>query len=350
MQPPQFLAAPTVVGSFPHVDAQPLVSRLLERLPRMPAWPQLPARDWLESMYVQYAEGLPGAVVDRARQTLHFRSDNGLHEALEGFYEAVIAENLEPFAIGRDRALGLHVFLDALRARAADRPLWVKGQLTGPFSFAMTVTDEAKRSIAYDAELFEVVCQGVAMKARWLARELGSVGGGVLVVLDEPYLCSFGSAFVNVAREQVVGAIAGAVEAIHMQGALAGVHCCGNTDWSLVLETGLDVVSFDAVEFFQGMPLYPRELGAFLERGGTLAWGIVPTSAVVIDTSAGQLLAKLDDRIGQLAAKGIARDRLIRQALLTPACGLGAQSVAVADRALDLLVQLADLVRVREGF
>ena len=60
------------------------------------------------------------------------------------------------------------------------------------------------------------------MKARWMARKLREVAEGVLVVLDEPYLCAFGSAFVNVPRNDVIAAIDAAVEAIHKEGALAG--------------------------------------------------------------------------------------------------------------------------------
>ncbi len=174
---PSFSGVPTLVGSFPHVDAEALVATILRRLPAMPAWPQLPARDFRESMYVQYAEGLPGAVVDREKERIFFRVDDAFAEALEGFYQAVVEGDVERFAISRDNAAGLHLFLDALRSRP-DRPAWIKGQVTGPFSFAMTVTDEGKRSLAYTPELYEVAVQGMTMKARWMARTLRAAADG----------------------------------------------------------------------------------------------------------------------------------------------------------------------------
>ena len=58
----------------------------------------------------------------------------------------------------------------------------------------------------------------------------------------------------------MIAAIDGGVAAIHQEGALAGLHCCGNTDWSLVLATGVDVINFDAWEFAQGLSVYPAEL------------------------------------------------------------------------------------------
>jgi hypothetical protein len=347
VQRPSFQSVPTLVGSFPHTDPAPLIDHIFSRFPDLPAWPQLPARDWLESMYVQYSEGLPGAVVDRERQTIYFRDGTGESSELESFYQAVIEEDVDRFAISAEYALGLSLFLKQA-AGASPRPEWVKGQLTGPFSFAMTVTDENKRSLAYHPDLYEVAAQGMAMKARWLARQLRRVAGDALVVLDEPYLCSFGSAFVNVSREAVIAAIDGAVSAIHKEGALAGLHCCGNTDWSLVLGTALDVINFDAYEYFQGLTLYPAELAGYLGKGGILAWGIVPPSRACAELDARTLLEALDSRIGQLEAKGMDRGQLFRQALLTPSCGLATESVARAERAVDTLVELSAMVRDRE--
>jgi methionine synthase II (cobalamin-independent) len=341
MHAPAFCGAPTVVGSFPHVEAQALVETLLRRLPALPGWPQLPARDFRESMYVQYCEGLPGAVIDRERERLFFRADDGFAAQLEGFYEAVVTADVERFAISREHALGLHTFLDAIDRLGAGRPAWLKGQVTGPFSFAMSVTDEGKRALAYTPELCEVAVQGMALKARWMARTLRGLAADALVVLDEPYLCSFGSAFVNMSREEVMAAIDGAAAAVHAEGALCGLHCCGNTDWSLVLQTAIDVVNFDAHEYFQGLSLYPAELSAFLERGGVLSWGIVPTSGEAAKLGATALLRELDEHVEELTRKGLSRERLLRQSLITPACGLGTRTLAEAEQVLDVLGEVA---------
>ena len=114
MQRPRFSAAPSLVGSFPHNDPQPLVERIFSLFTTLPTWPQLPARDWLESMYVQYSEGLPGAVVDRVAGRIYFSTADGFESQLEAFYQAVVEEDVERFAIGRDYALGLHLFLETL--------------------------------------------------------------------------------------------------------------------------------------------------------------------------------------------------------------------------------------------
>ena len=115
---PAFDAAPSVVGSFPHTDADRLVDRILTRFARFPAWPQLPARDWRESMYVQYSEGLPGAVLDESSPA-HLLSQGRRvsSRSSERFYQAVVEEDVERFAISREYALGLHLFLERIRTR-----------------------------------------------------------------------------------------------------------------------------------------------------------------------------------------------------------------------------------------
>ncbi len=343
MTVPAFSGVPTIVGSFPHTDPEPLVETLLRRLPDMPAWPQLPARDFRESMCVQCAEGLPGAVIHREGQRLFFRRDGAFAGQLESFHQALAETNLARFAITRAHAAGLHRLLDSLRASTRPRRAWVKGQLAGPFTFAQTVTDESGRPLAHTPELCQVAVLGLTMKARWMARALRAVADGALVVIDEPSLCSLGSAVAGAARPELLTALNRAAAAIHAEGAMAGLHCCADTDWSLVLATDLDLVSFDAHEYFQGLALHTRELAAFVERGGVLSWGIVPTSAAAVEIGAHGLVAELDGHLAELERQGIARERLLDQALLTPACGLGTRTVAAAEQVLDVLTELAAL-------
>ena len=50
------------------------------------------------------------------------------------------------------------------------------------------------------------------------------------------------------------------IEAVHGEGALAGVHCCGNTEWSILMDAGVDIMNFDAFDY--------GETIAALSRGG----------------------------------------------------------------------------------
>src|ERR1017187_2197081 len=115
-------------------------------------------------MYGQYSQGLRRAVGDRGTQRISSPSDDTFYAGLEEFYAAVVGKDVERFAIGAEYARGLHLFLDQIPRLGPARPRWVKGQVTGPLGFALTVTDENKRALAYNAELYEVAVQGLALK------------------------------------------------------------------------------------------------------------------------------------------------------------------------------------------
>jgi hypothetical protein len=138
--------------------------------------------------------------------------------------------------------------------------------------------------------------------------------------------------------EEVFGGISG----------LKGVHCCGNTDWSVLLGTSLNIASFDAYNYAQSFSLYPAEVKKFLDEQGTIAWGIVPNEAA---TLAKETVSSLKDRLEEAMApftrQGIPFKQLIEQGLLTPVCTLVPADNEGATRALELLTELSAAIRKR---
>ena len=124
------------------------------------------------------------------------------------------------------------------------------------------------------------------MNARWQIRLLRAARPHVIIFVDEPYMASFGSAYISLSREQVVSMLDEVFAAIKSEGAISGVHCCGNTDWSVLMDTQVDILNIDADGFLENLALYPDELKAFLERGGAIAWGIVPNTEAIVSASA----------------------------------------------------------------
>lgn len=53
---------PSALGSLPIVDPSAACDLMTQCFPAIPVWPQLPKRTYLENMYVQFSESLPGVV------------------------------------------------------------------------------------------------------------------------------------------------------------------------------------------------------------------------------------------------------------------------------------------------
>ena len=312
---------------------------------------------------VQFTEGLPGLVDDGERFYFDTTQPDYVDQ-LTDFYTRYLAATeggdraaLDSFALTDRYAAGFDEFLARLPAHLAStqrtaRPAWMlKGQVTGPFTLGTNLLDQDRRCAYYDEQLRDVIVKAVALRAAWQTLRLGAFGLPVMVFLDEPSLLGFGSqTYLTISREDVLGDINEVVQAIHSRGGLAGVHCEENTDWSLLMETDLDILDYDAYDHAQAITLYPAELHAFLERGGWLGWGIVPTldrQAAARETVP-SLLARLERGVQRLVDKGFEREVLLRRALITPSCGAGGVlDEPLAERVLDLLRELS--AALREG-
>ena len=337
----------TTIGSLPHADPGEACSLMLDALPEMPAWPQLPKRSFLENMYAQYSEGLPGIRVDEENGRILFQVDESLEAELERFYQAVIDEELERFAISEEYAAGLQYFVSGPFLPELEKRAFVKGQVTGPISFGLTVTDQSRRASLYNETLEQVIVKGLTLKSKWESQVLRRAAPGAKVVMffDEPYLVSVGSALINVSREQLIRDIK---ECLEGSGAdLTGVHCCGNTDWSILFETGVDIVNFDAFDYLDRFIAYGEEIKEHIQRGGMIAWGVVPNDERVFDGTGEMLAGIVESAFDILESRGIDRLALANQSMITPACGLGSASVEVAERVLYLLADVSGTLRKR---
>ena len=338
----------THVGSAPHKDPTDLTHRLASLLD-IPCWLQLPRRHYLENIYTQYATTLPGAVVDAQKEKAVMHTNAADFDAqLEAFYQSVIDDDLDHFALTPDCALGFFALLDELKQNPVT---WVKGQVMGPISFGLTVTDQDLRASLYNETLADALVKNMSMNARWQIRELKKVGENVIMFVDEPYMASFGSAFISLSREQALQYMNEVYDAVHGEGALVGVHCCGNTDWGLLLDSKADILNLDAYSFLENLALYPSELRVFLDRGGAVCWGIVPNDERIRNESPASIADRMRAGLKLVSEKASARgvsistDELATRSLLSPACGLGSTSAEIAERVFVVLDDLARNLR-----
>lgn len=335
----EFGCLPTAIGTMPHADATKACALIAKYLPDLPAWPQLPQRSNLENMYIQYSEGFPGVVVEGSK--IHAERSAEFDAQLEKLYNNAAENNSDDYGISTGYAAGLHAFT----ALKEQHPRMVKGQITGPISWGLCVTDREQRGILYDELLADAVATFLRLKAMWQERFLKAICRNTLIFFDEPYLASLGSAFVAISNEQVSALLESALSGI--QG-LKGVHCCGGTDWSLLLKSSIDVLSFDTYNYADSLSCYPAEVKAFLTRGGAIAWGIVTNDEESLKK---ETLASLYDRLGEAMApftrNGFSLKQLVAQGILTPCCGLASLSPEAAERALQLLAELSAKLRSR---
>ncbi len=341
----EFGCLPTIIGSMPHTDPSRACSLITHYLKDIPAWPQLPRRSFRENMYVQFSQGFPGVVIEGDRSYVDRHKDD-VTESLGKLYGAYDEDNkkydVDKYPVSPDYAAGLHSFL-SLKNMA---PRAVKGQITGPVTWGLTVTDETGKAIIYDDLFQDMIAMFLGLQAGWQEKALSQISKNTIIFVDEPYMAAFGSVAVPFDKDRVIKLLNKTFACIK---GLKGVHCCGNTDWPVLLDTSTDIVSFDAYNYAQSLSLYPKEVKMFLDRAGTIAWGIIPSDE---ESLARESVASLKDRLEEAMAPftrhGIRFHQLVAQGLLTPSCGLASMATEdAAARVLELLAELSAKIRKR---
>ena len=339
-----FNLAITGIGSLPHTDSSEACRLVLENFSELPFWPQLPRRTLRENMYAQFAEGLPGFTIDEGKKKVYVDTDKDLSGQVEKSFQRYLDGDVDFFAITKERAEGFYKFLELKDEFLRNKNLkFLKAQITGPVSFGLSITDKTGKAMLYYKEFEELIPKLLTMKANFQIKTLKKYFDNIILFIDEPYLTSIGSSYVNIDMAKSAACIDELASAIKEKDVLTGLHCCGNTDWSFILKRNIDILSFDAYNFMREFLLYPEDIKKFLDDGRTVAWGIVPTSEEALrKENEGSLIREFEKK---LKSTGLDMDKLFKQSILTPSCGCGTLTVEETKKAFNLLKGVSERLK-----
>lgn len=331
------------IGSVPFTSPGEAISLMAETLD-IPAHPQLVRVTPWEDMLLSATSGFPAIRVDGAGGITV--ALEGREEAMASFYERYFAGELDFLALDSKSSLGFEEFAKKAAEDSGFGKSFLKSQVVGPLTFGQSVKVEGANALSDDPGLLELCALAMGGKAALAASRIRALGRKPIVFLDEPGLTGYGSAFSTLSQETVVATLTSSIEAARAGGpVLVGCHVCGNTDWGLLTKVGLDVINFDAFEFMETICLYPKEMRGFLEAGGMLAFGVVPTRDFDDSVKAGNLAAIVREGWRSLSAKGVDLALLKERTLITSACGLGSLSPEKAAGILKIIPETAKALK-----
>jgi len=323
----------TACGSLPHLDARVAAELVLAILPGCPSAPSLPGLHPSEGMLGQAAAGIAGITVRPDGSITVEEPDTIDPDAGEA------CADLPADAFGATIA-----FLELLAAQDQP-PAVVKLQCTGPVTFGAALVGAG----VPPRRAYPLAATAARARARALvdaARSRLGPGPTLLMMVDEP---SMGAATLHrmpVSSEDAVDHLSSTLAAVEAD-AIAGVHCCAPADWGAVLRAGVAVLSFP-VEL--AATVRAADLGPFLEGGGWVAWGAVPTDGPLGPLGGGgdrRLWRHLAQRWHVLADGGVDPVLLRQRAMVTPACGLGRHDPTQAELAMRMTASLGE--RISQG-
>lgn len=328
----------TAMAVMPHTD----VDRALETALTMdvPFWPQLPNYSFHEDMYVQAAEHFPGIVLDVENRKLGFSMDRFIDELEEAWSHF---DEPEYFDVSKTYSAVYHRFLSL---DLKDRPA-IRGQLEGPVSFGFNILDQDGRPILFNDTVRSFMLEFMAKRINVQLERLKKRNANAFMFVDEPGLQFLFSALSGYDDRK---ARADLDQFFSMVDRPRGIHLCGNPDWDFLLNLDLDVLSMDIYTNAEVFSMYAASIQRFLDRGGIIIWGIVPTGSESFQKeNAETLISSLERVWGTLEKKGIDRSFLLERSMLSPAtcCLVNPDKEKTVEQAFKAVNHLSRLLRDR---
>jgi hypothetical protein len=208
-------------------------------------------------------------------------------------------------------------------------------QITGPLTLGVAYVEAGMdASIAFPLAARVTRAWAGAM-AELVSAKLPEAA--LVCFLDEPALVCWSNAEGPIERETATDLLSTALAAC---GGMSGVHVCGQGDLRLALDAGPQVVHFDV----QALDLDDASaLSRYLDGGGWIAWGAIPTHRPVGE-NAQPLWKALLDAWCELTRRGCDPIRLRTQALVAPACGLAGHGASQSEHAMLLAREIGNRV------
>ena len=298
----------TAMAVMPHTDVGQVLKTALSM--DISFWPQLPNLNYYEDMYVQAAEHFPGILLDIEKRTLRFSLEKFINEVEETMTHF---EEPQYFDISKVYSAVYHRFLSMDFSK---RPA-IRGQLEGPISFGLNVLDQDDRPILFDDTVRPFMIEFMAKRVNVQLKRLKELNKNAFMFIDEPGLQFVFSAMAGYGDQKAKIDLESFFSMIDRS---RGIHLCGNPDWDFLLGLDMDILSLDVYSNGEVFANYSNSIKRFLDRGGIIVWGIVPTNFEPFAQENTSSLEKRLEEIWQiLDRKGIDQDFLLSRSLLSPA-------------------------------
>ncbi|MFC1859123.1 hypothetical protein ACFL9U_14030 [Thermodesulfobacteriota bacterium] len=292
--------------------------------------------------------GMPCVWADRKKKQIVYELSERENE-LTQFYDRYIAEDLDYFAIPPEYEAGLYRLSEMYKEKPWPELRLIYFAVPGIFSWGLNMVDESGTPALYNDTMRDVMIKLMAMKAKWRQTEIKKLFPGIptLFMIANGGLSVYVSAS-GVGKwedaKKIYNEVLAAVDAI------TAIHCCANFDWPLLMETNTDIIHFDAYQYGDSMSLYPDALKRFLDRGGMIAWGIVPSGRAdqITTENSSSLMERLEKAIELVAHKGIDKNLLLESSWISPNCSMSTPTIELGERVFELTRGVS--LRMREKY
>lgn len=331
-------------GAIPYDNVSPAAKMQAKLFEQSPYLPLLTNIDPSDSLLKRTLLNIPGMVFDKSG--VNFNSSVKGYKSslvkLDGAFNKPDGKHLAPYAIES-------VFMEKYIALINKfKPANAYINLLGPFSLSQILKSSDNEQLLLEKSYRKLFIQSICVKTLWIAQEIRKINPTTIpvLVLEEPKAGIFGS----IRRENeditpnlVVHIYERIVEKLHSEGILIAVHSSEKCDWTIPINAGVDMISFDAYNNPNNLCIIPEVVTNFLERGGRINWAIVPvtTEALVKSLNIEYITDRYKVTLLNLVNSGVPLELLLKSAMVSIQGDVSKLPLIFAEKAIMLSTQLA---------
>jgi len=333
------------IANLPYEDVllcKQMMLRLYENIPYLAELPKIDANDNIIHRTVQ---NIPGIIYKEKKLLIEDHTTSSFMKAaaeIDRIYNTMDETDLEQYC---SDSPFWEMYTEMLKRI---QPQYTIIRLLGPYSFAETIFNVSTASILKEKSYRKYIIQTIGIKAMWFLNKIKSISPNtkLIILFEEQQLYKFGTLKRNneeITKELIISIFTKLFQKLQKNGALIGVQSFEKCNWQLILESNVNLISFDAYTKASSLNIVSDRLDTFLAKGGIINWAIVPANnenairGLNIDFTNKIFTKAIED----LAAEGVSLDLLYKQSTVSVQAHLANIPILFAEKALMIESQLA---------
>ena len=265
------------LGILPHKNINAVVDIVSKYFYDIPFWAQLPNYSPIEGQFSQFLSTLPGVKNDLLKKKYYIDTMSHAFQAkspgIIKDFENITIEKLKKY---RPNSVFFDYFLRIIEEY---KPRYAAGQITGPITIGLLLTDELGGLVIENHKIMDLVVKSCCLHCISQICEMKTIYPAVtpVIFVSEPEL---GKAYVpdnSYRSKRAINTILNKItKAIKDNGGIPAIISSTCTDWNYAIKGGFSILTINPDTQLVTLLNKELKLNNFLNSGGKLCWNIIP--------------------------------------------------------------------------
>ncbi len=337
-------------GNLPYDSNEAATKMMVKLFESVPFLAMIPLQSSKDNLIFRTLENIPGVRFKDKRVYLKEKLSSfkqGL-VALDVAFNTPSTENLEAYKF---ESSFLERYLQILKRV---KPKETVVNLLGPLTVSQILINSDKSQLLIDKCYRKLITQSICVKSLWIIEKIKEASPSThpIIVLEEPMLNTFSEIKrqnEDLTRDILVNMYSKIIEKIRENKASVAIQCFEKCDWTIPIEAGADIISFNAYDNPNNLNIIPEQVNNFLAKGGRINWAIVPTKneSIVKALNIDMVYNRLINAIEGLIIAGVSEKLAYNNATVSIQGNPDKLPIIFAEKAMILATHLAKRIPVK---